>query len=165
MTKKIALCGILTSLAIAVSALERFIPLQAIIPIPGIKLGLSNCIILLSIYKLDTKCSFGIMLTKCVLVSFIFTGFTSLVYSLSGGILSVIGMSLLHRYPRSFSIYGISVSGASLHSLGQILAASIMLGSKDIFSYLSVLLIVSIITGIIVGLITSILNDRVRVSL
>lgn len=46
MTEKIAKCGVFAAIAIVISSLERLIPLQAVVPLPGIKLGLSNCVIL-----------------------------------------------------------------------------------------------------------------------
>ena len=48
-THKIALLGVLTSAAIVVSILESFIPS---IGIPGVKLGLANILILITLYEL-----------------------------------------------------------------------------------------------------------------
>ena len=50
MIAKTAKCGVFAALAIIVSTLERFIPLQAVVPVPGIKLGLANCVILFVLY-------------------------------------------------------------------------------------------------------------------
>ena len=49
-TRKIALLGILTAGAIIISVIESFIPS---IGIPGIKLGLANIVILLTIYEFE----------------------------------------------------------------------------------------------------------------
>ena len=38
-SKELAVCGMLTALAIILSIVERMFPLDAIIPIPGVKLG------------------------------------------------------------------------------------------------------------------------------
>ena len=40
-SKELAVCGMLTALAIILSIVERMFPLDAIIPIPGVKLGLA----------------------------------------------------------------------------------------------------------------------------
>lgn len=165
MIKKITVCGIFTALSIVISLLERFVPLQAIILLPGVKLGLSNCIILYSLYVLGFNCSFSVMLCKCAIVSFLFTGFTSFIYSFFGGILALAGMVLLIKCNKTFSVYGVSVFGAALHSTGQIVAASVMLDSLHVYSYLGLLLIVSLFTGFVVGVITDILNRRVRLSI
>ena len=46
-SKRIALCGLLTATALVLSLVERMFPVSAVIPIPGIKLGLANVVTLL----------------------------------------------------------------------------------------------------------------------
>ncbi len=162
MMRKISTCGILSSLAIVLGTLEQFVPIQSIIPLPGVKLGIANCIILFSIYKLGVKYSFAIMLVKSFVISMLFSGFSSLIYSVFGGILSLVVMFVLKRFGKLFSIYGVSVAGAMFHNIGQILAASVMLGSLHIFNYLPVLLLVSVFTGLITGFISDVIITRIR---
>jgi hypothetical protein len=45
MIKKCIYCGLIASAAIVISSLERLIPLNAIIPLPGVKLGLANAVV------------------------------------------------------------------------------------------------------------------------
>ena len=40
--KKVSFCGLLTALAIVLSLAERLFPLDAVVPVPGVKLGLAN---------------------------------------------------------------------------------------------------------------------------
>ena len=54
-TKRIALCGMLTALALALSLAERMIPLELIVPIPGIKLGLANVVTMFALLFLTPK--------------------------------------------------------------------------------------------------------------
>lgn len=157
MTKKIITCGILSAVAIVVSSLERFVPIQAIIPLPALKLGIANCIILFSLIKLDLKSAFSIMLCKNLIVSFLFSNPISFVYSFFGGILSLLGMYYLLKAKRMFSIIGVSVGGAALFNIGQIIAASVLLDSIYIYKYLAVLLPVSVITGVLTGIISIVL--------
>ena len=163
MTKKIVSCGLLSALAIVVSTLERFIPLQSVIPLPGIKLGLSNCIILLALVYYGLPYALGVMTVKCAVVSLLFSGLTSFVYSFFGGLLATLGMFLLLRFKDRFSLIGVSVFGAALHSTGQISAAALMLGSAYIFGYLPLLLFASVVTGCITGTVCIIINERVKV--
>lgn len=163
MIKKIAQCGLFSALAIVISTLERFIPLQAIIPLPGIKLGLSNCVILLVLLFSGLPYAFAVMTAKCLVVSLMFSGFTSFVYSFFGGVLATLGMYLLLKFKERFSLIGVSVTGAALHSAGQITAAALMLGSVYIYGYLPYLLIASVITGSVTGLICILVNERVKV--
>ena len=48
-SKELAVCGMLTALAIILSIVERMFPLDAIIPIPGVKLGLANVVTLFAL--------------------------------------------------------------------------------------------------------------------
>ena len=50
-TKKIALCGVLTALAMIFSYIESVIPVP--IPVPGIKLGIANITVFYSAYQVQ----------------------------------------------------------------------------------------------------------------
>lgn len=163
MTAKIAKCGVFVALAVIVSTLERFIPLQAFVPIPGIKLGLANCIVLFVLIKLGLLSALAVLMIKCVVVSALFSGMSSLLFSLTGGLLALLGMYLLLKFRSVFSLIGISVFGAALHNVGQILAAAALLQSVYVFSYLPVLLLVSVVTGIITGGLSEIICKRIEV--
>lgn len=157
MTKKIIISAVLSAVAIVVSSLERFVPIQAVIPIPALKLGLANCIILFSLVKLDFKSAFSIMLCKNLVVCFLFSNPISFIYSFVGGLLSLLGMYFMLKAKRVFSTIGVSIGGAALFNIGQIVVASLLLDSIHIYKYLAVLLPVSIVTGTLIGIITIIL--------
>ncbi len=162
MTKKIITCGILSAVAIVVSSLERFVPIQSLIPLPGLKLGIANCIILFSLIRLDLRSAFSIMLCKSLVVSFLFSNPISFIYSILGGVLSLIGMYFMLKAKKMFSVIGVSVGGALLFNIGQTIAASILLHSVHIYKYLTVLLPVSVITGILTGVITFVLVKNLK---
>ena len=163
MIKKLTLCGILSAVAIAISSLERFIPVQAIIPLPGFKLGIANCVLIVAMYFADFKTTLAVLLTKCIVVCLLFSGFSSFLYSLTGGLLAVVCMWFLFRYKKIFSVYGISVAGAAVFNLGQITVAALMLGSFYIYGYLPYLLVASVFTGLLTGLISdTIIRNIVR---
>lgn len=82
----------------------------------------------------------------------------SLFYSLSGGILSLLAMSIVLYITKKKTIWFASVVGAIFHNIGQILAAVVVLGSWTVICYLPVLLISGCITGLITGLITEFLD-------
>lgn len=144
-----ALCAVLIALALALSYLERFIPLQLVIPLPGIKLGLANIVTLIALYLLGAKCAFAILIPRCILGA-VFGGITGLLFSLTGGILAMAVMALSRR-AKCFSVYGVSILGAAAHNIGQILAAMAVLGSVYVASYLPYLLLVAIVTGFATG--------------
>lgn len=149
-TKRIALCGVLTALALALSYTERLIPLQLLIPLPGVKLGLANIVTLMALYLLGTKDAFYILIPRCVLGAVFGGGITGLLFSLSGGILAMAVMALARKLP-FFSVYGVSIMGAAAHNVGQIAAAMAVMGSVYIGAYLPYLLIVALFTGFATG--------------
>ena len=82
--KKIAFCAVLMGLALALSYAERFIPLQLVIPLPGIKLGLANVVTLVALYRLKGRYAFAIVIPRCILVAIFGGGITGLLTGASG---------------------------------------------------------------------------------
>ena len=153
-TKEISLCAVLTALALGLSYLERFIPLQLIVPLPGVKLGLANIVTLVALYMLRPRHALMILIPRCILGALFGGGITGLMFSLLGGLLAVGTMTLAGRM-RLFSIYGVSILGAAAHNIGQILAAMILLKSVYIGAYLPWLLVVGVFTGLFTGFVTA----------
>ena len=148
-TKKLALCGLLTALALGLSYAERFLPLQLLIPLPGIKLGLANVVTLAALYLLDAKCAFAVLVTRCLLGG-LFGGLTGMAFSLTGGVLSFGAMAVARKAPK-LSVYGISVIGAAAHNIGQILVAMGLMSSVLVAGYLPWLLLAGLVTGLLTG--------------
>ena len=149
-TKRIVLSAVLVSLALAFSYMERFIPLQMLIPLPGVKLGLANVVTLIALYLLGTKSAFAILILRCFLGSLFGGGITGFLFSITGGLLSMTVMALCKNAPL-LSVYGVSILGAAAHNIGQILAAMVLMHSVYIGMYLSYLLVVALFTGFATG--------------
>ena len=143
-------CAILISLALVLSYLERFIPLQMVIPLPGIKLGLANIVTLVALYLLGTRSAFCILILRCLLASTFSGSITGLLFSVTGGILAMGVMALARKAP-FLSIYGVSILGAAAHNIGQICASMALMQSIYIGAYLPYLLIVALFTGFATG--------------
>ena len=148
--KQISLCAVLIALALALSYTERFIPLQLIVPLPGIKLGLANIVTLVALYLFKTKYAYMILVPRCILGAIFGGGITGLAFSLCGGVLALAAMSLARKSPM-FSVYGVSILGAAAHNIGQILASMVLMNSVYIGSYLPYLLVVAVFTGLLTG--------------
>lgn len=154
--KKLTLNSILISLAVVLSFIERLIPLNLIVPMPGIKLGFANIVTMFALFCVDIPSAIIITILRCILSSLLFGGMTSLLYSLSGAFLALIAMILLKLgYNKVFTLLGISIGGAAAHNIGQILMASIMMKNFAIFAYLPILLLASLVTGLITAIIAS----------
>ncbi len=149
-TKNISTMGILTSFALILSYLERMLP--PIVPVPGVKLGLSNLVILIAIYLLGNKYGFYLTLFKCTAVAILFGGVSSFLYSITGGIFSFCLMYIFKK-TNIFSIIGVSVIGGVAHNLGQILMAIIIIGNLKLIYYFPILIISGVIAGISIGII------------
>lgn len=138
------------ALALALSYAERFIPLQLVIPMPGIKLGLANVVTLVALYRLKGRYALAILVPRCILGALFGGGITGLLFSLTGGLLALLVMSLAKKAP-IFSIYGVSILGAAAHNIGQIIAAMLLLRSVYVAAYLPWLLLAATVTGILTG--------------
>lgn len=86
----------------------------------------------------------------------------TLIYSVCGALLSLIGMVLLKK-TRRFSEVGISIAGGVLHNAGQIMAAAVLMDTAQIVYYLPVLIISGTAAGVAVGIISAVLIKRVRI--
>ncbi|MBO5711399.1 MAG: Gx transporter family protein [Acholeplasmatales bacterium] len=151
---QLALSAIFIGLAAILSYIERFIPIQLVIPLPGVKLGLANIVTLVSLYLLDKKQCIIILIIRCLIGAMFGGGFTGLMHSLTGGVFAIIIMIITQRI-RLFSIYGVSVFGAAFHHIGQIIVSMLLMKSIYIGSYLPYLLLVGVFTGLLTATISS----------
>ncbi len=151
-TRRIALDGLLVAVALVLSIVERWIPLELLVPVPGIKLGLANVATLFALFRLPLMDTVLLVLVRSLLLGAI-TGPTSMLFSLTGGLLALLAMRLLRPlHGRVLSLYGISMAGAAAHNTGQVAVASLLLGNAGLLSvYLPLLLLVGIGTGILTG--------------
>ncbi len=153
-TGKIAYFGLLTAMAIVLGYIERLIPILDG-SIPGVKLGLSNVIILFGIYVMDGKSAFLLMLLKVFLLSLMFTGLfsTTMMVSLGGGFLSFVVMAALRKVP-GMTVVSVSVLGAVAHNFGQTLTSCVRLGTYQLlYTYFPAILGSAVITGVLTGLV------------
>lgn len=160
--KIIAISAILIALALALSIAERIFPLGALIPVPGIKLGLANVITMLALFYLGPARALLILISRCLLGA-LFTGITGLFFSLSGGILAFFAMLIIKSaYGKAFSIFGVSIGGAAAHNIGQIIAASFFLGENLIYTYLPLLLLTGLATGVLTAAVSGSLFKKLE---
>ncbi len=149
-TKKLALNSILVSAALIIFVIEAQLP--AIVPVPGIKLGLANIITLVAIQLCGKKDAAAILFVRILLGS-IFCGTpASFIYSISGGVFCLAIMFITSRVFSGNKLWASGVLGAIFHNIGQLIAAAFMLGSVRVLWYFPMLLLSAIITGAFTGL-------------
>lgn len=160
-TKQLTLCAVLTALALALSYTENLLPLSLAVPLPGVKLGLANIVTVFALYALGPAQALMILLARCVLGSLFAGNLNALLFSLFGGLLSMLTMIALYRC-RFLSLYGVSIAGAAAHNCGQVAAAILTLGSDAPLYYLPFLLAVSLLTGAVTGFAAGLLFRALR---
>ncbi len=150
--RHLLLLSILTAMALTLFLVEAQIPLP--IGIAGVKLGLANLVTLFLLVKFSARDAAAVLGMRIFLGN-LFTGqAVSLLYSLAGGILSLVVMLLLCRILKGKSIWFVSVMGGISHNLGQILIAMCLLGVGGVLYYLPFLLVSGILMGLLTGLVT-----------
>ncbi|MGN0650022.1 MAG: Gx transporter family protein [Oscillospiraceae bacterium] len=148
----------LTAAALVVFVIELQLP--APVPIPGVKLGLANIFTLFAIYRFKPREAFLLVLVR-VFLGCLFSGNAmAMIFSYSGALLCMAGMLLLKRILKNDLIWLISVIGAVLHNIGQLFAASAVLGSFAVFGYLPALLISGCISGCFTGIAAQLVINR-----
>lgn len=148
-SKKIAYCGLLTTVALLLSYVERMLAIPMIVP--GMKLGLANVAVLIALYILDNKTAFSISILRILISALLFTGFASFLYSASGALLSFTVMAFCKK-TNIFSMIAVSILGGISHNIGQIIIACIIVENIGLFYYMPFLIILGIATGFITGI-------------
>lgn len=162
-TRRIAVCGLLTAVALVLSLVERMFPLSAVVPIPGIKLGLANVATLFALVRLGRRDAFAILLVRVILASVFMGSITSFLFALFGGLLALLTMALLlPGRDRWFSLIGISIAGAAAHNIGQIGAAMLVLRSVYVAAYLPLLLLSALVMGVTTGIVSRVTIEHLE---
>lgn len=118
-TQRIARFGLLTVLMLVLGLLDRAVPLSAILggAVPGVKLGLANTVLLYAVYLTDRRSCVMLMLTKVVLSGFLFGSLNAILYSFSGGALSLIVMLCFRKKPDRGALVTALAAAAAAFSL------------------------------------------------
>ena len=161
-SKRVATMAIMIALAMIFSYIEAILPFN--IGIPGVKLGIANIVVILALYILDEKAAVIVSLIRILLAGIMFSGIFAALFGLGGAVLSLIVMILLKK-SNKFSIVGVSMAGGVVHNIGQLLIATIIMGTLKIFLYFPVLLFSGMITGIIIGVLAYYIKKTVAIEL
>lgn len=154
-SKRLALTGILLSLALVIGTIENYIP--PIIPaLPFVKVGFSNIIILTSAVCVGFFPSLCIVVLKSILVPLFVGNPIMIAYSLSASLISfLIAYGLLNT--KKIGIPTTSIISAVLHNLVQLIVAYIFMSDLSVFGFLPYLLATGFLPGLVTGLISYLL--------
>ena len=147
--KKVTFLALFTTLSLAVYAIESAIPPLA--PIPGIKPGLANIVTLILRRHFSVKDAIVVLLSRILLSALLFGQALSLLYSLSGGLLSLLVMALVMRLLQKNLVFLTGAMGGLAHNMGQLALAFAVTSTKGVFSYGPFLILSGILTGLFTG--------------
>ena len=157
-TRKLTRMALLTAIALTIFMVEAQIP--ALVPIPGVKLGLSNIVTVFAVYTMGSK-EGAMILAARIFLGAVFAGnFSTIFYSAAGGACAILVTIGLKRLLTRRQLWVAGALGAVAHSIGQMAVAVAMTGTPGLLMYLPVLVICSIVTGLFTGLCAQLLVKR-----
>ncbi len=149
-TKKLTVLALLAAIALTIFVVEAQIP--ALVPLPGVKLGLSNIVTVFVVYAIGPWEAVAVLAVRIFLGAVFAGNFSTILYSAGGGalaILTTIGAKLV--IPRD-QMWVAGCLGAIAHSVGQMGVAVAVTGTPGILIYLPAMILCSIVTGSMTGL-------------
>lgn len=157
-TKKLTRMALLTAIALTIFMVEAQIP--AVIPLPGVKLGLSNIVTVYAVFALGPG-EAGAILGCRIFLGAVFAGnFSTIFYSAAGGTLAILVTIVMRKILKKNQIWVAGCVGAIAHSVGQVLMAMLLTSTPGLIIYLPPLVGISILTGLFTGLCAQFLVDR-----
>ena len=156
--KKLTVMALLCAIALTIFMIEAQIP--PLVPIPGVKLGLSNIVTVFAVFVLGPA-EAAVILFGRIFLGAVFAGnFSSILYSASGGLLAILVTIGLRKLLTERQLWIAGCLGAIAHSIGQMAMAVLVTGTVSIAVYLPIMIVCSIVTGIFTGLCAQLLVKR-----
>ena len=157
-TRKLTRMALLTAIALTIFMIEAQIP--ALVPIPGVKLGLANIITVFAVFTMGSK-EGAMILAARIFLGAVFAGnFSTIFYSAAGGACAILVTIGLKRILTKNQLWVAGALGAVAHSMGQMAVAVAMTGTPGLLVYLPVMILCGIITGLFTGLCAQFLVKR-----
>lgn len=156
--KKLTQLAMLTAIALTIFMVEAQIP--ALVPIPGVKLGLANIVTVFTVFAIGSKEGGAVLLCRIFLGAVFAGNFSTILYSLAGGGLAILVTVILKQIITTRQLWVAGTLGAIAHSIGQMAAAVTIAGTPSLLIYLPFLIAISAVTGLFTGLCAQILLNR-----
>ena len=141
------------------SFVESLIPPLAMVP--GVKIGLANIVTVFLLYTLGIRAAGAVSLIRVLLSALLFGNVQSLIFALSGALLSFVVM-IVAKHLLPFGTVGVSVLGAIAHNAGQIIAAVIVMETLGVAYYFIPLVISGTLGGVLVGIVAAVITKRLQ---
>ena len=157
-TRKLTQMALLTAIALTIFMVEAQIP--ALVPVPGVKLGLSNIITVFAVFAMGSREAAAILFVRIFLGAVFAGNFSTIFYSAAGGALAILVTILLRKILTEKQLWVAGIMGAIAHSIGQMAMAVAITQTVGLVSYLPMMIVCSIITGLFTGLCAQFMLDR-----
>ena len=157
-TKKLTQLALLSAIALTIFMVEAQIP--ALVPIPGVKLGLANIVTVFAVFALGAKEGAAVLFVRIFLGAVFAGNFSTIFYSAAGGACAIGVTILLKRILTQKQLWVAGALGAIAHSIGQMAMAILLTATLGLAVYLPVMIVISIITGMFTGLCAQFLVNR-----
>lgn len=158
-TRRLALLGLFTAAAILLGYVEMLLPVFT--TVPGMKLGLPNLAVVAVLYLYGWKEALAVSTVRVGVIALLFGNLFSFLFSLAGGLFSLLVMALLKRTGRLDEI-GVSLAGGVAHNVAQVAVAAAVVDNVRVAYALVPLCIAGLVTGVLIGLLSGILIRRLE---
>jgi len=157
-TRKLTLMALLTAIALTIFMIESQIP--PLVPIPGVKLGLSNIVTVFAVFALGPGEAASILFARIFLGAVFAGNFSTIFYSGAGGLAAILITIALRKILTLRQLWVAGALAAIGHSVGQMAMAIAISQTPGLAVYLPMMIFCSIITGIFTGLCAQFVLNR-----
>ena len=148
-TRKLTVLGLLSALSLILFVSELYLP--ALIPVPGVKPGLSNIVVLVALFAYDRKSAGAVLFVKSVLGAVFAGSMLRFLYSCAGSICCFAAAAALRGAVKDKQIWFLSAVAACSHNFGQLLVARCVMGTAQVWWYAPILVLSGVLTGVFTG--------------
>ena len=156
--KKLTLLSLLSAIALTIFMVEAQIP--ALVPIPGIKLGLANIVTVFTVFAIGAKEGAAVLFVRVFLGAVFAGNFSTILYSGAGGLLAILTTIGAKHILTKKQLWIAGVLGAIAHNIGQMAMAVAITQTVGLVAYLPVMIAIGILTGTFTGLCAQFLTQR-----
>ena len=163
-SSRVAFGGLMLTLALILSYVESLIPLGAIVPIPGFKLGLANVVVMIIFVYSSPADACVVSFLRVLISSVLFGSVPALWFSFLGAAMSLAALAVMRAVKfRGMSWVGVSVVCAVSHNAGQLIAAATVLGGGlSVAWYFPWLLVMAVICGTVTGGVVCVTDKKLQ---
>ncbi len=148
-TRRLTLLAMLSAMSLVLFVIELRLP--ALIPIPGVKPGLSNIVVLVALYAYDRKSAAAVLFVKTVLGAVFAGSMLRFLYSSAGSLCCFAAAAALRGAVKDRQLWFLSALSACGHNFGQLLVARAVMGTSQVWWYAPILVLSGVVTGLFTG--------------